>query len=114
MIFIQSSLPSPDIGPDLPEKDKLLHLAAYGVMGYLACRAFATLPRLRLPLMIAMAGFVFALLFGASDEWHQSFVPGRTCDGWDLVADGVGALLAVAAFSWRRHRTGTGGSTFPR
>jgi hypothetical protein len=46
LIFVQSSFPSPDMGPELPGQDKLIHLAAYAVMGYLACRAFATLPRM--------------------------------------------------------------------
>ena len=32
--------------------------------------------------------------YGATDEWHQSFVPGRDADVRDLVADAVGAALA--------------------
>jgi VanZ family protein len=114
LIFIQSSLPSPHLGPELPGMDKVLHLAAYAVMGFIACRAFATLPRLRSPIILYVAGFLFTLLFGLSDEWHQSFVPSRMADGWDLVADGIGALLGAGVYGWRYRPTGLRGSTFPR
>ena len=106
LIFIQSSFPSLDMGPELPGMDKLLHLAAYAVMGALACRAFATLPRMPRPGTLFLAGALFALLFGLSDEWHQSFVPGRMADGWDLVADGLGGLLGAGIASWRFYAAG--------
>ena len=103
-IFIQSSLPSIDLGSDLPGTDKLLHLAAYAVMGLLACRAFATLPRFGNAILLFLAGFIFVFLFGLSDEWHQSFVPGRMADGWDLLADGLGGAFGAALYAWR-HRS---------
>lgn len=114
LIFFQSSLPALDAGPDLPGQDKLLHLAAYTVLGYLACRAFATLRCLRGPLGIFAAGFAFAVLFGISDEWHQSFVPERMADGWDLLADAVGAFLGAGGYCWRYRATVASGSAFPR
>ena len=114
LIFIQSSFPSPDIGPELPGMDKLLHLAAYAVMGALACRAFTTLPGRRRAGVLFLAGFLFTLLFGVSDEWHQSFVPGRMADGWDLAADGLGGLLGAGIYTWRARLAGGRGGTFPR
>mgnify|MGYP000002908171 CR=1 FL=1 len=104
LMFFQSSLPSPDMGPDLPLQDKFAHLAAYAVMGFLACSAWATVPGLRGTFGVFLAGFLFALLFGLSDEWHQSFVPERMADGWDLVADGVGAFLGAGLYAWRCRR----------
>lgn len=100
LMFIQSSLPSPDMGPDLPLRDKFFHLAAYAVMGFLACRAGATLRVLRGTFAVFWAGFLFALLFGLTDEWHQSFVPERMADGWDLVADALGALIGAGFYAW--------------
>ena len=50
---------------------------------------------------------MMAIAYGASDEWHQSFVPGRHADVWDLAADGVGAALAlgvVGAWGWWERR----------
>jgi len=36
-----------------------------------------------------------SILYGATDEFHQVFVPGRTPEIYDLVADGVGALICI-------------------
>lgn len=45
-----------------------------------------------------------ALLYGLTDEWHQHFVPGRHADWRDLLTDGIGAGLALAAaYFWQRH-----------
>jgi VanZ family protein len=114
LIFVQSSFPSPDMGPELPGQDKLIHLAAYAVLGVLACRAFATLPCLKGTFVLFMAAFIFTLVFGLSDEWHQSFVPGRMADGWDLLADAAGALLGAAGYCWRYGARAVRGPTFPR
>ena len=46
-----------------------------------------------------MTTLVGAVLWGVSDEWHQSFVPGREVDAVDLLADVAGSALAVAAAS---------------
>jgi VanZ family protein len=37
---------------------------------------------------------VICLLYGASDEWHQSYVPNRSPDLHDLRNDGIGAAAA--------------------
>ena len=47
-------------------------------------------------------GAVLALItvsfFGATDEWHQSFVPGREADLLDWLADTSGAALAIGLY----------------
>ena len=40
---------------------------------------------------------ILATAYGASDEFHQSFVPGRYADPRDILADFTGAVLGVAA-----------------
>jgi VanZ family protein len=114
LIFIQSSFATPDMGPDLPLQDKAAHLAAYALMGYLACRAWASLPWHLGGFAISMAGFLFAVVFGLSDEWHQSFVPGRMADGWDVLADGLGALTGVGIHAWRHYGRAASDDAFPR
>jgi VanZ family protein len=58
----------------------------------------------------AFGAIFVTVAYGASDEWHQAFVPGRHADLADLVADAAGAILAMllawAYASWRaaRHR----------
>ncbi len=46
--------------------------------------------------LLALATFVVAAGFAASDEFHQSFVPTRTASARDVMIDCLGALCAVA------------------
>ena len=84
--------------------DKLLHVVAYAGLGVLALRAFhgglSALPS-RTTLL---AGLVVGL-WGVSDEYHQSFVPGRDASVGDVVADVIGFLVAVGiAMAWVKRR----------
>ena len=65
------------------------HLLAYGLLGILARWAFDGLPRATL--------FAVALTsaFGASDEWHQQFTPGRRSAIDDWVLDTASGALAL-------------------
>jgi VanZ family protein len=93
-IFWQSSFATPDILPRWHYQDKLLHGVVYGLLGALWVRAFSTLQgfhaRRRL---LLLTGIVLATLYGFSDEWHQSFVPARTADAADLLADFCGSVV---------------------
>jgi VanZ family protein len=53
-----------------------------------------------------------ALGFGVSDEFHQAFVPGRSVEILDGVADLVGGFLG-AVLSERRARAAMARSTEP-
>jgi len=74
--------------------DKALHGVGYTGLGLLALRAFhGGFKPLRLaPTLFAAAAVV---LWGISDEFHQSFVPGRDASAWDVVADAIGFTAAV-------------------
>jgi VanZ family protein len=104
-IFFISSLsapPAPDYG--FVFSDKINHAGAYGIMMLLAFRASSLLfrdSRLRTRLLAAL---IFTLLYGASDEIHQYFVPNRECDLLDWLADATGAMLAIGAILLVRHR----------
>jgi VanZ family protein len=80
--------------------DKLLHALGYCGVSLLALRAFhGGLTRLRPKRTLAALGVM--LVWFVSDEWHQSFVPGRDAEALDVVADTVGFGLAVAiAAAW--------------
>jgi len=48
----------------------------------------------------ALLSFLLTIAYAFSDEWHQSFVPGRTSQLSDVIVDGIGtgatwAVLAV-------------------
>jgi VanZ family protein len=42
---------------------------------------------------LALAG---AVAYGLTDEWHQSFVPGRDASLIDILVDSIGALCGLA------------------
>ena len=77
--------------------DKILHLGAYALLGVTVFRALADARLERVTPGRAMWAILICVLYGVSDEFHQSFVPGRTPDAKDLIADGVGAALGAAA-----------------
>jgi VanZ family protein len=98
LIVVQSHYPTPEAVPRLPYFDLLLHIGGYGLLGLLLCRAY----RSRWPeasrRSLARSAVLTAALFGLSDEIHQSFIPLRTADAWDVVADVIGAALGVGLY----------------
>ncbi len=79
-------------------QDKLAHLIEYGILGVLCCYSIArTWPEWRKPAVFVLAAFA-ATLWGAIDEWHQSFVPNRNADVMDALADALGATIGSAIF----------------
>lgn len=97
LIFAASSR-STVAGPRLPYFDKVVHFSVYGLLGTLVCRQGRG--------WRAAAWSVLAVAaFGATDEWHQSFVPGRESELADWVADTSGAAVAIAMYAgWQRYR----------
>ena len=94
VIFLLSSRSDiPDLGYHFPHRDKVAHVGIYGFWGFLFCasarRQWPGIPRIRGILLAALAG----LVYGASDEIHQIFVPRRSADLADLGADVLGAFL---------------------
>ncbi len=92
--------PFPFLPAGLLAQDKLLHAGAYAVLGVLVALALSA--RLGPARAVVLAAAI-AAAYGASDEWHQSFVPGRDPDPLDWAADLVGgtAGAAVAALALR-------------
>jgi VanZ family protein len=93
LIFHLSSLSDPL--PELTTRvwDKAIHFAEYGTLGGLLLFALHVSGVVwRRALLLAIAG---ASLYGASDELHQAFVPGRSCDLQDWVADTLGGAMGV-------------------
>lgn len=68
---------------------KLTHLTAFGTLSILLWRALK-------PWRYAkFAAWVLTVLYAASDEWHQSFNPGRAPELTDVVIDACGAFVAL-------------------
>jgi VanZ family protein len=100
LIFYLSSLPGSAIPSPFFSADKIFHLGAYAVLGYLVARALAYYGRTgRVMLMPAL---LLCLLYGMSDEFHQSFVPDRTPSVLDVAADTIGACIGIVIRTRKR------------
>ena len=88
LIFALSSRPSVPT-PGFPDGDKILHFGAYTILGFLL--AYGARRSALGPTWVVVIG----LLYAASDEWHQSFVPGRMPDVTDWIADAFGVAAGV-------------------
>ena len=99
-IYIQSANPSPEQIPSFPFVDKVLHFAAYGIMGILFYRAYQTLRIKDNRQMLAVLSVVSASLYGISDEIHQSFVPFREAEVADVIVDIIGAVIGVCLYQF--------------
>ncbi len=109
----------PAVGPpEIPHLDKLIHLLVFGLLATAIYRAFPGGMRDAYRLLWTIG---LTVAFGASDELHQGMTPYRTMDGWDLLADAVGAVLATLVYrhwalyrrilEWPRRQTGVPGKT---
>jgi VanZ family protein len=106
-IFAASSLPATSLPKTLlfAHQDKVEHGFVYAVLGFFVARAWHLRRQSRAPRQLVVAAALFALVFGASDEFHQWFVPGRSVDVFDLLADFTGGLLGgVLGAMWASRR----------
>ena len=82
---------------------KLAHFTEYGVLTFLAARAFWLSSQNVLRRFWYVHAFVFAALIAAFDEYNQSFNNARTGSVYDVLIDVSGCLFAVAVlFIYKR------------
>ena len=86
-------------GPSIPGIDKVTHFAVYGLLATLVVRLGRTRRSAWISLVVVSA-------YGITDEWHQSFTPGRSVEIADWVADTAGAAVAILCYwNWTWYRT---------
>ena len=88
LTFTLTSIPNPEFSPFFPGSDIIAHFVFYGVMGFLF-----VLWRRETGTGAAAAvlwAAIFVALFGAVDEFHQQWIPGRSMELLDWVADFTG------------------------
>lgn len=100
VIFAASSRPRLPVDLELG-LDKVAHFGAYTVLGLALAHG-----QLRSGWPWA-AALLLGLLYAASDELHQSLVPGRSPDLADWIADAFGTGAGVLLYHrWHRRRPG--------
>jgi len=107
VLFTLSSIPKLQSPFHLSKwDDKLNHFVAYAILGALTLRAFSVnrpVPQKRELSMSLAVGF----FYGALDEVHQYFVPGRFMDHKDFIADAAGVTVGVLLYLWLCKRRST-------
>ena len=93
VIFLFSAQPSTRL-PNFDWADRIVkkggHMVEYGILALAYWYAFGWAGKRR------WLAWFLAVLYAASDELHQSFVPGRHPSIWDVVIfDNLGAMIAL-------------------
>jgi len=101
VIFFLSHQPGELFTPyDFQWADKLAHLSVYAVLCITVIYAFPDRYRRSAKGMVIGVSIVLCLVYGLSDEFHQSFIPGRYPSIADVAADVIGASLACMIWLW--------------
>jgi VanZ family protein len=95
VILFGTSLPQAAVPLQTSSIDKVLHFTIYTVFAYLLSRQISEDTTL---LRAALGAVVIAFAFAAADEWHQRFIPGRSTEFADWLADCAGALFGALTF----------------
>ncbi len=74
--------------------DKLIHLLEYAVLCFLLSKTLSFTLKENVRRYIGLMAIAISLLYAISDEFHQSFIPGRSAEVYDVFADGMGAVLS--------------------
>lgn len=85
------------------------HVIAYMVLGFLVLNAQHVSGATGIRSLATT--MLICVLFAASDEWHQTFVPGRGGQVSDVVLDAVGAAVGIV-LRVATARTGDGACCF--
>jgi VanZ family protein len=107
VIFIGSSIGSlPRVGGKTTDGvvHRIAHVLEFAVLGALLLRATSKNKPITKRDVYVTA--IAVALYGASDEFHQRFTPGRSSEGLSVLFDVAGGIIGAWAWRWwvSRHR----------
>jgi VanZ family protein len=99
LIFYLSSIPGDELGPDILIINLLKKTGHFIIFGVLAVLYFTTFQGRKTLVDTGSILFLLSLfltvLYAVSDEYHQSFTPGRHSSGYDVIIDACGAVTVL-------------------
>ncbi len=96
VLFIATSLPSTPYVDVFEISDKLKHFSAYLILAVLLGLNLHFQEKWeRVSKFFLSYTFIICIFYGLIDEIHQIFVPNRTGEFLDWVADLIGTLLGI-------------------
>lgn len=96
VILFGTSLPADAVPLQTSHIDKVLHFTIYTVFAFLLTRQISEDTS---PWRAVLGAILVAAAFGAADEWHQRFIPGRSTELADWVADVSGATIGAMSYA---------------
>nr|WP_245312966.1 VanZ family protein [Methanohalophilus levihalophilus] len=96
--------------------DKIVHMFLYFGFGILLHLTFRNSNNRTLKHYAPIFAILIGVLYGITDEIHQSFVPGRSATTDDLLANSIGLAIAqiifwlaiIKALFWKKEKKRTG------
>ena len=98
IIFTISSLSRIEVPYAQYDLDKVVHVVEYAILGFLFRRAMSSTTKLSKKTVFWVT-VIFCTLYGISDEFHQSFVPGRDATWMEALADTIGGTLGGLTYA---------------
>jgi VanZ family protein len=106
VLLAATSIPAASM-PSIGVADKLNHFLAYFVLSVLLFLTLLFQEKFDLSLSrIAIYTFLISTVYGVLDEVHQMFIPGRSAEFLDWVADSIGGGLGVLLMMYLVRKTG--------
>ncbi len=102
VIVLGTSMPSDALPEQITHVDKLLHFSMYLVLAALLTRWVLAGRAWTRTALLTVAGVA---VFGAVDEWHQRFIPGRSTELADWIADSLGGAVGVMGMALYTRRS---------
>ncbi len=94
-IFTVSSIPGTKLPVFIDYSDKLVHAGVFGVLCWLLHVACFFQPNQTVRKWSKVIALGMTMLYGAIDEYHQMFTPGRSTEFLDFVADSSGGAIYI-------------------
>lgn len=95
VLLVATSLPVENL-PRIETNDKFMHFAAYFVLAVLLNFSLKFQNKYKkLKESPALWTIIIGFIYGAFDEIHQFFIPGRFCEFLDWIANAIGVLSGV-------------------
>ncbi len=104
VIGVLTLTPAPDLPEtpfwDIPYFDKIVHFGLFAILAFFAVMGFSVQKAGQVSFIkIAIWTSVAAIVYGCLIEYIQGFVPGRSGELLDILANSAGAMAGPIAFS---------------
>ena len=99
VLFVFAHIRIPQIVREVDVSDKSLHFLGYLILVFLLWFTISAGRRVNWRRAAPWCVLLVMAVYGILDEWLQTYVAGRSCDAWDLLADLTSTITGLIMFS---------------